>query len=224
MIEIVSATQLSETDFWNQAALGISLRRVQYDRRLAANITFANGHSLAEIYNSRIAAAHGAEILVFIHDDVWIDDYFLADRVIDGLKAFHLLGVAGNRRRVPQQPAWAFVDAAFTWDEKANLSGWVAHGKSAFGDIVWFGEVPAACELLDGLFLAARRDVLLAHGVQFDPRFLFHFYDLDFCRTARQRGLRLGTWPIALTHQSAGAFDTPPWHAAYRAYLEKWGD
>jgi hypothetical protein len=34
--------------------------------------------------------------------------------------------------------------------------------------------------------------------------------------------LRLGTWPICLTHQSEGAFNTPRWKEKYRAYLEKW--
>lgn len=225
MIEIVSATKFSEADFWNQAALGISLRRLQADRRLAAHIAFANGRGLPLVYNARIAAADGAEILAFIHDDVWIDDCFVADRIIDGLRAFDVIGVAGNRRRIPRQPAWAFVGHdPFTWDDKVNLSGRVAHGKLQAGTIAWFGDVPAPCELLDGVFLAARKEVLTAQGVQFDPLFTFQFYDLDFCRMARQRGLRLGTWPICLTHQSAGAFGTPAWNAAYRAYLEKWGD
>jgi len=223
-MEIISATKLSEHDFWNRAALGISLRRLQQDQRLVARVAFANAQGLPEVYNSRIAAADPSDILVFIHDDVWIDDYFLADRVIEGRREFDVLGVAGNRRRAARQPAWAFVDRAFTWDNGANLSGRVGHGASAGGAIAWFGDVPASCELLDGVFLAARKDVLATHGVLFDPQFPFHFYDLDFCRTARQCGLRLGTWPICLTHQSPGAFGTPQWDAAYRAYLEKWGE
>jgi GT2 family glycosyltransferase len=84
--------------------------------------------------------------------------------------------------------------------------------------------VPADCELLDGVFLAARKSALTAKGVLFDPRFDFHFYDMDFCRSARQRGLRLGTWPIGLTHQSGGAFGTEKWNDKYQAYLKKWGD
>jgi GT2 family glycosyltransferase len=87
---------------------------------------------------------------------------------------------------------------------------------------VTFGAVPAECELLDGLFLAAKRSLLTARGVLFDPRFDFHFYDLDFCRTARHRGLRLGTWPICLTHQSSGAANAKSWSANYRRYIDKW--
>jgi GT2 family glycosyltransferase len=224
MIEIISATRLSESDFWKKSALGISLRRLEHDSRLVAHLAFANRHGLPEIYNARISARDDNDILVFIHDDVWIDDYFLADRVIEGLRTYDVIGVAGNRRKVRHQPVWAFLDTSFTWDDRANLTGSVAHGKSPFGPISFFGAVPADCELLDGVFLAAKKAVLTANGVLFDPRFDFHFYDMDFCRSARQRGLRLGTWPICLTHQSGGAFGTQQWNEGYRAYIEKWGD
>ncbi len=223
MIEIITATRLTENDFWNTSALGISLRRLGNDGRFFACVFVENKLGLPEVYNARIAAADGGDILVFIHDDVWIEDYFFADRVIAGLQSYDVIGVAGNRRKVQNQPAWAFVDTDFTWDDKANLSGAVAHGSSAFGNISFFGTVPADCEFLDGVFLAARKDVLVSKGVRFDTRFDFHFYDMDFCRTARQAGLRLGTWPICLTHQSGGAFGTKQWQEKYQTYLAKWG-
>jgi GT2 family glycosyltransferase len=221
-VSIISATRLSESDFWQQSALGISLRRIQHDDRFRPQIAFLNQRGLPEIYNAGIAAAHRESILVFIHDDVWIDDYFLVDRVMAGLRSYDVIGIAGNRRRVPSQPAWAFIDTKFTWDDRSNLSGSIAHGKTPFGQVGWFGAIPAECELLDGVFLAAKTAVLAAAGVCFDPRFDFDFYDMDFCRTARQQGLRLGTWPICLTHQSSGAFGTPKWQEKYHAYLEKW--
>ena len=66
--------------------------------------------------------------------------------------------------------------------------------------------------------------MLLGAGVRFDERFDFHFYDLDFCRTARANGLRLGTFPLAVTHRSAGGFGSPAWQENAERYLEKWGD
>jgi len=222
MIEVICATRMSESDFWNKAALGISLRRLAQDTRLIPKITFDNKRGLPEIYNARINDPAGHDMLVFIHDDVWVDDYFFADRVLGGLDEFDVLGVAGNRRRVQNQPAWAFIDENFTWDAKTNLSGSVAHGTHPFGNISVFGNVPAECELLDGVFLAARKYVLQHSSIQFDPCFDFHFYDMDFCRSARKNGLMLGTWPICLTHQSGGAFGSPNWLAKYRLYLEKW--
>lgn len=224
MIEIVSATRLSESDFWSKSALGISLRRLEHDDRLVARPAFANRRGLPEIYNARISAGDSHEVLVFVHDDVWIDDIFLGDHVMEGLRTYDVVGVAGNRRKVPRQPAWAFLDTKFTWDDRANLTGSIAHGKTPFGPVSCFGPVPADCELLDGVFLAARKSALTANGVLFDPRFDFNFYDMDFCRSARQRGLRLGTWPIGLTHQSGGAFGTEQWQEKYLAYIKKWGD
>jgi len=224
MIEIVSATRLSASEFAAKSALGLSLQRLGFDSRLKASLAFANRIGLPAIYNSRIAAPGGPDVVVFIHDDVWIDDHFFADRVLDGLRNFDMIGVAGNRRRVLGQPAWAFVDPDLTWDEPANLSGAVAHGAQPFGAVSHFGPLPAACELLDGVLLAARKSLLVARNVLFDPRFDFHFYDLDFCRTARQAGLRLGTWPISITHQSGGGFGGERWRELYRAYLAKWGD
>lgn len=222
VIDIISATRLSEADFWERSALGLSLRRLAHDERWAPCLTFSNARGLPGIYNERILAQNSAERLVFVHDDVWIDDYFLIDRVIEGLSRYDVIGVAGNRRRVPDQAAWPFI-APNTWDDKANLSGAIAHGQQPFGEISSYGPAPAECELLDGVFLAANTAALRDQQVLFDPRFDFHFYDMDFCRSARQRGLRLATWPICMTHQSGGAFGSPQWMQKYQAYIGKWG-
>jgi GT2 family glycosyltransferase len=224
MIDIITATRLSEKDFWQNSPLGLSLRRLAYDQRLVTHVAFENHCGLPEIYNSHLLRGGDNDLIVFVHDDVWIDDYFFADRIIDGLETFDVIGVAGNRRRVEYQPAWAFVDLDFTWDDRANLSGAVAHGTSPCGPVSYFGKVPTDCELLDGLLLASKKSVLNSKGVAFDRRFSFHFYDMDFCRSARQRGLRLGTWAICLTHQSGGAFGSPQWHDSYCNYIEKWED
>ena len=224
VIQIVSATRLPEAEFWEKSPLGTSLRRLKGDARLVARVAFENTRGLPEIYNAAIDAQDGHDLLVFMHDDVWIDDHFVAERVIEGLKAYDVIGVAGNRRRLPGQPGWGFVDEGLTWDEREQLSGTVAHGQKPFENISFFGPAPADCELLDGAFLAARKSALSAAGVRFDPRFGFHFYDMDFCRSARQKGLRLGTWPICITHQSGGGFGSDGWREKYRSYLEKWND
>lgn len=222
-IEIIAATRHSHEDFWSKSALGMSLSRLSHDDRLASRISVSNARGLPQIYNEGISAADPHSIVVMVHDDVWIDDYFLHQRVNEGLTNYDVIGVAGNRRRVPGQPAWAFVNPNLEWDAKANLSGAVAHGRYPFGAVSYFGEAPVDCELLDGVFLAARHSVLTDKKVSFDARFDFHFYDMDFCRSARLNGLRLGTWPICLTHQSGGAFGTERWQKAYRTYLQKWG-
>lgn len=229
MIEVVSATRLSESDFWNKSPLGISLLRLaDNDQNRAsriAHITFANRRGLSEIYNQRILADDSGDLLVFIHDDVWIDDYFFGERISEGLRNYDVIGVAGNRRRLPNQPSWCFTNLDFLWDDPLNLSGAVAyHTDRPFGEVIYYGPTSANCELLDGVLLAVNKATLKHKEVFFDPLFDFHFYDMDFCRSARLHGLRLGTWPICLTHQSEGMCGTQLWHQKYQAYIEKWGD
>jgi GT2 family glycosyltransferase len=224
MIEIISATRLTMDGFWSKSALGLSLRRLAFDsKRLAVHLAFQNSAGLPTVYNSRISTANQSEILLFVHDDVWIDDYFVADRVLAGLQSFDIIGVAGSRRRVPGQRAWHYIGPGEP-QGREHLSGAVGHGKNPFGRVSSFGPAPAECELLDGVFLAVKLRTLLDRAVRFDPIFDFHFYDLDFCRSARQAGLRLGTWPICLTHQSGGNFESEAWTAAHGKYLQKWGD
>jgi GT2 family glycosyltransferase len=144
-------------------------------------------------------------------------------RIAQGLTKFDVLGLAGNRRRVAGQPAWRFLDDKFTRDHRDNLSGIVAHGRGWPADYISaYGAPGHEVKLLDGLLLAARSETLLAKQVLFDEAFDFHFYDLDFCRTAELRGLRMGTWGISVMHESDGAFGAPGWRLAYEHYISKW--
>jgi GT2 family glycosyltransferase len=228
MITIVCGTRHSAHDFAEKTPLGASLKRLAFDKRINARLAFQNSVGLPVVYNKALQAPDTADILVFIHDDVWIDDYFFADRIMDALRAFDIIGVAGNRRRVARQPSWAHgapgPDNIFTKDRQ-NHSGAVAHAKTAFGPVNYFGPTPAECELLDGVLLAARRDALRAASVEFDEQFDFHFYDMDFCRSARAAGLVLGCCAIAITHSSVGpGLGKPAWRRNYRKYLGKWGE
>jgi GT2 family glycosyltransferase len=220
-VVLVSATRASAADFGAQTLLGRSLQRLRFDPRLRAVVAFENRAGLPAVYNAGLAQCADDDLVVFVHDDVGFDDYHVVDRLTEALQRYDVVGIAGNRRRSPMQPGWGFVDDRGTWDEVIYLSGTVAHGADAH--VTRFGPAPADCELLDGLLLAARVDRLRATGVSFDPRFQFHLYDLDFCRSARAAGLRLGTWPLAVTHASAGSFSTA-WRAELPKYFAKWGD
>ena len=220
---IVSATRMDEETFWRDAALGRSLKRhMCQDARLVAKIVCDNTRGLSEIFNEAIASAPEDALLVFIHDDVWIDENTFVQTISAGLQQYDVIGVAGNARIQPYQPGWCFVDTQFTWDDTAYLRGAVSHGKHAFGPASAYGKPAGATQLMDGVFLAAYKQRLLQSNVTFDPQFDFHFYDLDFCRTATNAGLQLGVWPVAMTHQSGGAFGTRRWREKYQQYAQKW--
>lgn len=224
-LEIISASRHAADRFWQDTALGQSIRRLSPDPRLSYRISCSNTLGLPEVYNACLQQDKGADIKVFMHDDVWLDDCYFIDRIVEGLKHYDVIGVAGNKRRLPGQPGWACLSLKgnkLVMEDYAWLSGTIGHGQQPFGKLARFGPVPAECEMLDGVLLAARRSVLLQKQVAFDPRFDFHFYDLDFCRSARSQGLRLGVWPIALTHQSRGMIGNALWRRNYQHYLQKW--
>jgi hypothetical protein len=223
-IQLICATRMSEEKFWKSSALGQSLASFEPDPKLKTKIYYSNICGLSEIYNKHIDNNSNADILIFVHDDIWLDDKEWLDKVIKGIKEYDILGVAGNIRFGPFQPAWLFraiVNNEFVWDT-GYLSGSVGHGKNPKGKPENYGPHPVECKVLDGVFMAARSSSLRLAKVNFDEQFRFHFYDLDFCRSAGNAGLRMGTWPIAITHQSGGAFGTSPWQEAYAKYIEKW--
>ena len=76
---------------------------------------------------------------------------------------------------------------------------------------------------MDGLLLAVDSQVLKKAGLRFDERFSFHFYDLDFCRQAEIKHLKMGTIPLSVVHLSGGNMDQV-WRNTYDEYLKKWGE
>lgn len=219
----VSATRLNEKDFWSKSLLGRSLRPRLNQTTITCRLAFENTRGLPEVYNEAIREAK-ADILVFLHDDVWLEDAQLMLKIRTALKFNDVIGVAGNIRRAPKQPAWFFLRGADGGLEpdRPHLSGSIKHGNPGQNSLSNFGPTPATCQLMDGVFLAAKKATLLRSNVLFDPQFKFDFYDMDFCRTARQAGLALSTWPITLIHLSPGLFDSPSWQAMEKIYFQKW--
>lgn len=223
-IRVVCATRQAEKHFWRNTALGKSLKPWLSHPSVTAEISYGNSDGLPQVYNRALDGDTSSDVLVFVHDDVWLDDGEWIAKLRLAFDRFDIIGVAGNRRRSRLQPAWLFraqengrfiLDAGF-------LSGSIGHGADPRGPVSYYGPAPDACELLDGVFLAARRSIVQQSRLRFDERFKFHFYDMDFCRQARALGLSLGTWPLALTHQSRGAFTSPGWVDGLARYRAKW--
>lgn len=213
MLQIVVASKAPRDRFLSATALGLSTSRLSQDPRLSIRLWSANTRGLSELYNIAIDAPDTPEIVVFIHDDIWLEDYFTIDRVIEGLRHYDIIGLAGGPYR-PGRLRWGHI--------RDGSYGAVGHGRNALGAVTQFGPTPHPVDLLDGLFIAARTETLRKTGVRFDEAFRFHFYDLDFSLTARRAGLRLGVWPISVTHQSRGNFDGPEWKEASGVFARKW--
>ena len=224
-IRVVVASRASREAFGAATALGRSLAVCAYPQvelRLAAS----NSDGLPAVYNRAIdEAAADPAILMFIHDDVSLCDFFWPERVIDATRNYDIAGVAGNTRRVAGQPAWFAVDAALTRDEPRHLSGIVGHGDGyPPANLSAYGPPGRLVKLLDGVLLACDSARLVEHGLRFDERFDFHFYDMDFCRQAEAAGLRMGTCALSVVHQSmGGGFGGAAWQRNRDRYFAKWG-
>ena len=181
---------------------------------------------LSEYYNRCLDSCEPRDIALLVHDDIYIHNWHLIEQLQEAISRFDIVGLAGSKSPEPEQPSWAlrFSDELILqgWQENAGLSGAVGHGSLESSAIKYYGESPAVCLLLDGLFLAMDVDKVRQAKVRFDVAFKFHFYDLDFCRSAHEAGLSLGTWGIPVTHASGGAFGTESWRDAARVYLKKW--
>ncbi|MBB5446083.1 MULTISPECIES: glycosyltransferase family 2 protein [unclassified Paraburkholderia] len=227
-VRLVCATRGDQQQFMAETALGRSLRLYSSAMReddVQIRLTINNTQGLPAIYNAAIeAAATDPAILVFIHDDVWLADFFWQERIHTALDRFDVVGIAGNTRRVPGQPAWHSTTLSFEPDAE-HLSGSVGRGRGMPCDEVdLFGPPEQECKLLDGLMLIADSETLLARGVRFDERFAFDFYDLDFCRQAELAGLRMGTWALSVIHEGGRRYGTEAWLEGYIRYLQKFGE
>src|SRR6267142_1284043 len=175
-IRIVTATREPRDCFATNTALGRSLalsRGVDFDTRVFAS----NSAGLSTVYNVALReAATDPAILIFIHDAVEIIDYFWIEHIAAGLRSFDLIGLAGNIRRLPRQPGWAFTDDQFVRD-MPYLSGTIGHEDEHGRYPNVFGPSQREVKLLDGVMLACHSETL--RNIRFDEAFDFHFYDLD---------------------------------------------
>lgn len=221
----VCATRETQQRFAANTALGRSLALFPFPF-IELRLFPSNSTGLSKLYNIALREAESdPAILVFIHDDVQLLDLFWPIHILQGLEAFDVIGVAGNRRRLPAQPSWCFKDIEWNMDEHdVHLSGIVAHGSGwPAKNVSFYGPTFQQVKLLDGMLLACRSETLIAKNLFFDEGFDFHFYDLDFCRQAELQNLRLGTWSISALHASEGQFSQTSWRLAYDRYLAKWG-
>ncbi|WP_254931373.1 glycosyltransferase family 2 protein [Cyanobium sp. BA20m-14] len=225
---LVAASRERAPYFSRATLLGRSLQQFPPALRpklfLRAENAGPESEGLASFYNRAITELPAEGSVVFLHDDVYLHDWFLQERLREAFEHFDVVGLVGNINPAADQPsATHSLDAALrpvrcaASGEAGVINHFDPHRLAP--DV--YGPTPHSCGLLDGCFLACRLETLRRTGLRFDPRFSFHCYDADFCRTAKDLGLRVGTWPIACTHGSPGSFDAA-WRQAALSFRIKW--
>jgi len=128
------------------------------------------------------------------------------------LREFDAVGVVGSTR---------MDGPAAGWSGHPHLRGWITH--RAPNDATWRVDVldprPTAGDIvvLDGVMLAARREVFTA--VRFDAETFdgFHLYDIDWSYRAARAGFHLGVaGELMVVHASRGQYG-----AAWECYADR---
>jgi tetratricopeptide (TPR) repeat protein len=182
-------------------------------------VAIHDAKSLCEGYNRGIRKAKG-DILIFSHDDIEIVSPDFAARLLSCFCDYDLIGIAGTTKLVG--PAWVYAG----WP---NYHGQVGHVRKATGQLTvqafdirkrFISNVQA----MDGLFLAARREV--AEDIGFDQTTFdgWHHYDLDFTFSAYLSGYRTAICnDICVIHESMGNWGDD-WQHYANAFMQKYGD
>jgi tetratricopeptide (TPR) repeat protein len=165
--------------------------------------------SLCEGYNRGIARA-GGELVVMCHDDIRILSPDFAAKLRAYLAAYDLIGVAGTTHVTGPSWGWSGPPHTFCWVSQAFLTAQYRKDGPVTLLMGSRGPVVRDAQMLDGVFLAARRGLLQT----FDR---FHFYDLDFSYRAHLAGAKVAIClDIALFHDSAGNYNEDYWRYADR--------
>ena len=221
---IVSATAYSREGFFARSPLGRSIEKLKaafpfVDHDLA----YSNSEGLPAVYNRAIDKHRALDTahLLFVHDDVYLNDIFMFDKLEKGFETFDLIGIAGSACLNLDSPnvGWYACDPSFR-------AGGVVHPLVDRQDgqfyHVFYGVAPRECLVIDGVFMVLKTAAV--GDVRFDEQFTFDFYDLDFCLALHRAGRKIATLPVLVTHLSVGAgFGRERFKIQEAKFLEKHG-
>lgn len=193
-----------------------------------------NSQGLAKVYNDclDLAIQKKFDYIMFIHDDVHLE-HDPRPNLERAFEDFDIVGVAGCSRAEIKSPAlWHLMGGGFNG---GNLHGCVQHLKYMRYDFAPesgyyckpptnFGKFPHRVVMIDGVFMAFNRKAIETVRFDEDCPSGFHFYDLNLCARALEKGLKIGVGDVMITHESPGLREfTEDWKKGEEYYLETYG-
>jgi hypothetical protein len=215
---IVTCTTAKTDDEFRTKPIFQSLKK-QYE--INSNVDFHvfkdNKRGLSECYNEIINdEQHHNKTVLFVHDDVVLEDMFLYEKLIHS--PYSITGLAGSKtfNKASDKLAWHMCAP------KEDFVGEVAHVTKENG--VWttkFGPTNSRALVLDGLFLSCKIPDLKQKELSFDEAFSFHFYDISFCLRANEKKVACGVLPVRVVHFGLGeSMLTKEWEQQNKAFKE----
>lgn len=214
---IVCATPLSLEDFNEKSQLGLFIDKFSFQKQ--STIITNNKEGLSKVYNSFITEENRNKNIIFVHDDVLIEDLFFAEKLEIAFEKFDIVGLAGSKTCDLNSinPAWHQMC------EKKDMVGEVSH---AHNKNIWtsvYGPTNSRALILDGLFIAVNVARLLKTETFFDEDFDFHHYDIAFCLRANVNKLKMGVAPIRAVHFGLGdSMNTKEWRESAARFKLKY--
>jgi len=201
----VVATQNNQENFTKNSPICLFLDKTENIKN--STILYENKTSLTKVYNSFITKENQDKKIIFVHDDVLIEDVFLFEKLDVAFEKYDIVGLAGAKKcDITKPPAWHLMS------ERQDHVGEVAHSKDKVYWTTVFGPTDSRALIIDGLFIAVSVKKLLETNTRFDENFDFHHYDITFCLNANKNKLKIGVYPIKVTHFGLGdSMNTEEW-------------
>lgn len=225
---IVSCTQTTTTEEISKLEIVKS-----FERNLKSTCDFSlvtnNKQGLPKVYNEFLSRHRDkdTEWLVFVHDDVYIDDADLNKKLDKAYNdhQFNIVGLAGCASPTLREHNLWHIMAS-----KENLHGHVAHpiGRSYNNEpqirVTSFGPTPSRVTIVDGLFIAVHIPSTRDSGWKFNENYRFHHYDISSCIDANRAKLKIGVYPINVMHLSPGlrSLEDAAWSSSNIKFLKEY--
>lgn len=215
---IVVCTQAKTEEEFQLLPIYPSLKK-QYEAN-SPNIDFHvfrdNKRGLSECYNEVLKDPKNADkIVLFVHDDVVLEDLFLYEKLLRS--PYSITGLAGAKSFNKQSDKLAWHLSA----PKEDYVGEVAHVNFKNIWTTIFGPTDSRTLTIDGLFIACKVKELREKGLEFDENFNFHFYDIAFCLRANEKKVTCGVLPIRVIHYGLGdSMLTPDWEETNKRFKQ----
>lgn len=156
--------------------------------------------SLSQLYNRGLNESTN-DIVVFMHDDLYIDTPDLTPKILHLFKKnseHGIIGLAGTNN----------LKTGMWWEDRLSMYGMVGHEANgqkylSVYNQERFNEKVKDVVIIDGLFMMVhKKRIKSGFNEEFGG---FHFYDIPFCVENFKQGVKIGvTTKVRVTHKSVG--------------------
>jgi hypothetical protein len=220
---IVTCTQKNK-HFFQDTDINKSYNDCNLNKDFELEVFYQNKEGLSKQYNTILNDSKYSEYgwIVFAHDDVYIDDARLLQKLNEAKKLeYDIVGLAGGLN-----PRIGGINLWHLMTDRKDHRGFVAHPVNEKQMMVTnFGPSPARVAIIDGLFFAVYQPKAKEVGFNFNENYTFHHYDIAASIEANKKKLKIGVYPINVVHRSPGllSVENPTWKSSNETFIKEYG-